>query len=131
MRTEIEREIRYARMRHDRPIPPPKLPRPPCPVRCACGACGDCLRRAYHTSRVRLLRSGKYCDCGHCTHCKENARWEKLFEANHGEFSRDYYQGKTTSMVGIATCAMEDYAPIPGARWSDYYGRYLSHRPFG
>jgi hypothetical protein len=38
-----------------------------------------------------VLRVPKRCQCGKCVGCRENARWENIFEQKYGKQERDYY----------------------------------------
>jgi hypothetical protein len=42
----------------------------------------------------------KRCKCGKCSGCRENERWERIFEARHGAAERAYYAQRPAVPIG-------------------------------
>jgi hypothetical protein len=53
----------------------------------------------------QALPASKRCRCGHCAVCRDNARWERIFQEKFGQQERDYYS-QERRVAGVSANAL-------------------------
>jgi hypothetical protein len=53
----------------------------------------------------QALPVSKRCRCGNCAVCRDNARWERIFQEKHGQEERDYYSAERRT-AGVSANAL-------------------------
>lgn len=52
-------------------------------------------------------RAARVCKCGTCQSCKADARFEAIYNANHADEERAYYEADDRSRVGSSARGLE------------------------
>jgi hypothetical protein len=71
----------------------------------------------------QTLPASKRCRCGLCSICRDNARWERIFQEKFGQQERDYYSAErraagvsANALVEASVYAMAEESPASATR---------------
>jgi hypothetical protein len=76
-------------------------------IRCWCNT-QDRIRflpRTKKHSMRQALPASKRCRCGACAVCRDNARWERIFQEKYGQQEREYYSAERRT-AGVSANAL-------------------------